>query len=120
MMIEAGLLAVITEAGLASMWKKLPKTVKDFMIKHPLLTDLFMLFGTYAFLGFTILAHMAGGLIVLFTTCMLYIAAHPDDFMYLYDAQKAISEWVVNLQKSLNERGKQYRAEKARKEAVTA
>ena len=83
--------------------------MQEFAIKHPLLMEIFMLILTYGFLGFTILAHLAGGEIVLMTACGLYIAGHKEDFLYLYDAKNAIDEWLTQLKKTLNEKGRQYR-----------
>ena len=112
MIMEAAVLAGITAAGFYSIWSKLPKSVRDFMIKHDLATEAGMLALTYGFLGFTLLAHMAGGLIVLVTGCGLYIARNPDDFVYLFDARDAISAWMSEIQKRLNEYGTNYRNSK--------
>ena len=118
MLLESTILAGITAAGFFNIFNKLPKTVRDFAIKHPLMMEIFMLLLTYGFLGFTIMAHMAGGQIVLMTACGLYIAGHKENFLYLWDAKNAIDTWLGELKKSMNERGKRYREEKAAKQAA--
>lgn len=112
MLLESTILAGITAAGFFNIFNKLPKSVRDFAIKHPLIMEIFMLLLTYGFLGFTIMAHMAGGQIVLMTACGLYIAGHKEDFLYLWDAKNAIDTWLKELKASLNEKGRKYREAK--------
>jgi len=109
---EAAVLAGITTLGFTSIYKKLPRRIRKFLEHHPLFTDIFVLIFMYAFLGFTILAHMAAGLIVLFVTCMLYVANHPDEFGYLTDMKEYLTQKLVELKKALTEYGKNYQASK--------
>ena len=102
MLVEAGFLAAITAAGFYAIYKKLPRNVRRFMEKHPLFTDLFVLMLTYGFLGFTLMAHMAGGMIVLLVSCMLYVSEHHDDFLYIFDMMTAIQVKLNELKKYFN------------------
>jgi hypothetical protein len=52
---------------------------------------------------------MAGAVVGLFTSMLLHIANHPEDFLYLYDARNYIKTQLTSAKKTLNEYGKKYR-----------
>jgi hypothetical protein len=112
MFIDALLLASLTTAGFMFVYKKLPRGVRKFLEKHALLTDAVALLLTYGLLGGTLTALMAGALVGIFTSIMLYIAEHPDDFQYLWDAAEAIKKFTKQLQVWANETGAAYREHK--------
>jgi len=112
MLLDALVLASLTTAGFMLVYRKLPRGVRKFLEKHSLLTDAVALLLTYALLGGTLTALVAGALVGIFTSIMLYIAEHPDDFQYLWDAAEAIKKVTGQIKTWANETGATYREHK--------
>lgn len=71
-MVTTGLLlGVVTAAGFMFIWVKLPKTLRNFLTKYSLLTDLVVCVATYVLLGGTITALFASAFMGIIVSMML-------------------------------------------------
>jgi hypothetical protein len=116
MILDALVLATLSTIGFYMIYTKLPRSVRRFLERHSLLSDLVALILTYILFGGTLTALIAGAMVGIFTSCLLFVAQHPDDFLYLYDFADFVKRSLKSLQVALNEYGKSYREEKMLKE----
>lgn len=87
-------LSILTTAGVMFIWKKLPLWLRNFFLKHDLLTDVIALVGTYLLFGGTVTALMAGALVGIYTSALLYIAKNPEEFVFLDDMFAMGRSWI--------------------------
>lgn len=83
MLIEGMLLGTMTTMGFCLLYGKLPPWLKQFIIAHPLMSEIVMSAGFYAIMGMTITAHFAVATMVLEVQGLLHIAQHPEKFLFL-------------------------------------
>jgi hypothetical protein len=88
---------------------KLPRRIRQFIVKHQLLTDVITLIGVYYLLGGTLTALFAASLCGLGISAMLYISNHKEDFLYLEDAKEILIAKIHQLKELLNTYGTKYR-----------
>lgn len=119
MLLDAALLATLTGMSLILLYKKLPARVKQFLVKHPLLVDALAMCLTLGALGTSLTALMAGAMVDVVLGIAMYIAEHPDDFLYLYDAWNMLQTKMNEAKKVLNDYGAQYRNQKAMTQSAT-
>lgn len=102
-MLTTGLsLAILTGAGFYAVYRKMPRSVRKFLNKHPLLTDAIAVFLTYTLFGGTLVALFAAAWLGLIVSVMLALTSNPrtEALMELY-AQKIVGlkdkfiEWVA-------------------------
>src|SRR5690606_26088317 len=103
-------LSILSVAGIYFIWKKLPQRMKDLLLKYPALLDVAALVGTYLILGGSTTALMAGAMAGLFTSILIHIGTHKEDFMYLWDIGAEISFNVSKLLKEIKDFGQAYSA----------
>jgi len=112
MISQAIALAIVTFAGFAILYAKMPAKVRRFIESYPLLSDALAAGATYAFLGGTLTALFAGGCVALMTSTGLHIANHKEDFQYLWDGADATRAALRKVKEMLNKLGKSYRQNK--------
>lgn len=112
MFSDAFALALLTTTGFMFIYKKFPTRLRKFLEKHSLLTDLVAAILTYMLLGGTLTALTASAMVGILTSCLLYIAANPNDFTYLWDFIKVVKNSLKQVQTKLKEYGQQYREAK--------
>lgn len=112
MLSTAAALATLTTVACVIVYKKLPRKVRKIIEKHSLLTDLFVLLFTYMFLGGTITALIAAGIVSIIVSGLLEIANHPNQYLYIYDFCNIVQDKLSQVKISLNEYGEQYRLKK--------
>ena len=95
-----------------TLYKKFPKGVQRFALKHVLLTDATLMVATVSTFGMTATGLLAGGMLDVIITCAIHIANHPDDFQYIFDAKNFLGEQLTNVSDALNEFGRNYRESK--------
>ena len=90
MLMNALILAGLSAVGLIFVFKKMPKNVQEFLLKHPLLTELLTFLATYATLGGSLTALFAGSIVSTVTTILLHVRDNPQD----YEGIIAGGEWL--------------------------
>lgn len=93
-------------------FRKLPRKVRRFLIKHALLTDFLTFFITYITLGSSLTALTAGAIVAVMTSALCYVLENENDFLYLYDMKNMILDKIQWIKNELNTYGTQYREEK--------
>lgn len=112
MISNAVALALLTTAGFWCIWRKLPRKVRRFIIKHNLAADVVALLLTYMLLGGTLTALTAGALVGLLTSALLYVAENESEFLYLSDFGDWMKDRLSSVKSYLKEAGEQYRQKK--------
>ena len=120
MIQQALTLAVLSTVGFMMIYQKLPRKVRRFLEKHSLMTDAIALLLTYAFLGGTLTALMAGSMVGILTSVLLEIANNPEDWLFVYDARDFISAQIKALRATVNAYGVEYRERKLAEAAANA
>lgn len=101
MIIEALVLATITGVGGYYLYRKLPKVIQRFLLRHPLLTDLTAAIITYSLLGQTILALLAAGFIGLVVSILLALLSNPKSAAAIEKiAEKLSALWTQFVNKT--------------------
>ena len=77
MMTTGFSLAVITATGFYMVYRKLPTSIREFMQRHVLLTDVVACLLTYMLFGGTLVALFAAAFMGLFTSVLLAMANDP-------------------------------------------
>lgn len=106
-------LAFVTFFGWWIIYRKLPEKVRMLIQRFPLIADAGAALLTYGFLGGTLTALLAGGVVALLTSSALYVANNKDKFLYLDDVADAIKAAGSKLTETLNEFGEKYREQRA-------
>jgi hypothetical protein len=119
MLVTAFTLAVLTTSGFFVIYRKLPRKVRRFLEKHSLGTDAVALLLTYMLLGGTLTALIAGALVGLMTSALLFISQHPEDFEFLADVSQVIKDGLTKLKAMAKEFGAEYRANKLEAAKIT-
>ena len=109
-------LASLGYIGLAYLFKKLPRKVRRFLQNHTVFTDLLTFIMAYLAFGTTFTALLAGVLLGFLTHAMIYISNNPNNFLYIYDLRKKISELVKEVKENIIDFGVEYREGKFDKE----
>ena len=117
MLSDAMVLAILSTIGLLMLFKKLPRKIRKFLEKHAVFTDFLTFILTYLTLGSTLTALTAGCMVAIFTSMLIHIQAHPDDFMYLYDAHEAMKDGLAEVKSYLSQLGADYRDSKLSKKS---
>lgn len=79
MIANAIALSILTLIGFLIVFSKLPQWVRDFMVKHTLLTDGVAMTVTYLALGGSVTGMMSAALVGIMVSCVLKIAEGWDD-----------------------------------------
>lgn len=118
MLSDALVLATLSTIGLMLLFNKLPRKIRKFLENHGIFTDFITFILTYLSLGSTLTALTAGAMVAIFTSILIHVTAHKEDFMYLYDLRDALREGMSELKKALEEAGLAYRKNKTGLHAV--
>lgn len=113
MMGNAVSLALLTAIGGYIVYKKLPPRARHLITKYHFLTDMFALIGVYTLFGGTVTALIAGGIVSIIVSALLYMANHPDDYQWLYDTLERVKLVLLQLQQKMQELNENYKAKKA-------
>lgn len=116
-MSTAFTLALLTVSAFVVVYKKLPRRIRRFLERHSLLTDAVCLAFTYMFLGGTLTALLAAGMVGIIVSGLLHVANHPENFMYLYDFSEMIESKLKEVQDTLNKFGQDYRTKKLKSQS---
>lgn len=109
MLLDALVLSVLSTIGFVLTYKKLPRKVRRFLAKYGVFTDVLTFVLTYFTLGGSLTALTAGAMVAIWTSMLITIAEHPDDYLYVYDTLDAIKKQMESAKKALNTFGKEYR-----------
>lgn len=112
MLSTAVALSILTVTGFFIVYCKLPRSMRRFLEKHNLLTDMLCLVATYYFLGGTITALLAAGMVGLIVSGLLEVANNKDNYLYLYDLRDFIRNKLTSAKNTLNQYGDEYRKKK--------
>ncbi len=112
MLMDALVLSILSTVGFVMTYKKLPRKVRRFLAKYGVFTDVVTFVLTYFTLGGSLTALTAGAMVAIWTSMLITIAEHPEDYLYIYDAIKVVKEQMAAAKKTLNQFGKDYRARK--------
>ena len=85
MLINAGVLALVTFVGGCMIYSKLPRRIRKWLLKQDLLTDLAMLLLAYLVLGGTATALLAAAMVGLMVSACLYVANRPEQFPWVFE-----------------------------------
>ncbi len=118
MLSDALVLAILSTIGLMMLFAKLPRKIRKFLENHGIFTDFLTFILTYISLGSTLTALTAGAMVAIFTSIVIHVMAHKEDFMYLYDLRDAMRDGMAELKKMLEEAGLAYRKSKTGLRAV--
>ena len=77
--------SVVSGIGMFLLWKKLPKRVQNFALKHPLFADIFTSFGAFCLFGGGVTALFTGATVALMADIALYVKRNEKDFQWLDD-----------------------------------
>jgi len=94
-MFDGMTLGLMSFVGMSVIYDRLPGKVKIFAQMHPLLTDCVLAVFFYEVFGLTITAHFAVIAQSLMVSAALHVAAHKEDFMFLYDAVDLVKSKVA-------------------------
>ena len=78
MITEAAILGSASAVGFGLTYTRVPDWVKEFCLKHPLMTDVVATYLTYEILGGTLTALMAAGLVSVLVSILLYLLNYRD------------------------------------------
>lgn len=109
MLSTAVALSVITVGGFIAVYSKMPRPVRRFLEKHSLLTDVICLIGTYYFLGGTITALIAAGLVGLMVSGLLEIVNNKEQYLILYDAKRFVQKKLSQMKNAINNYCEEYK-----------
>ena len=113
MLIDSFILACLISTSMIFLYKKLPRKVRRWLAKHPLLMDCLAMLLTLGALGTTVTALMAGAMVDVIIGVALYIHEHQEDFLFLFDAVENIKGKLNELKAALNAYNQQYKSNKA-------
>jgi len=78
MITEAAILGSASAVGFGLTYTRVPDWVKEFCLKHPLMTDVVATYLTYEILGGTLTALMAAGIVSVLVSILLYLLNYRD------------------------------------------
>lgn len=90
MLMNALILAGLSATGLIFAFRKLPKKVQDFMVKHWLLTEIVTFLITYTTLGGTLTALFAGAIVSGVQSVAFHIHEHQEE----YEGLNLLFKWM--------------------------
>lgn len=108
MLSTAASLAALTVGAAIVVYHKLPRRVRRFLERHSLLTDMIALIFTYQFLGGTVTALIAAGIVSLAVSALLEVANNKDNYLVLYDLRDYIKSKLAAAKEALDEYCQQY------------
>lgn len=111
MLDNAITLAVLISGAFYMAYKKLPRNVRKWIVKHNFIVDLMCMLLTYWTLGGTVTALLAGAMVDIIISCMLHVAEHPEDFIWLFDIVERVKQFFRDLQTRLKEMNEKYKKE---------
>lgn len=104
MLVNAAILAGLSATGLVFVFKKLPPKVQEYLLRHPLQTEILTFLATYATLGGSLTALFAGAIVGTVTTALLHVREHRDEYQGLILG----AEWLIQKCKSLLNQANSY------------
>lgn len=117
MLYDALVLSILSTIGFVMTYKKLPRKMRRFLAKHGVFTDVLTFVITYFTLGGSLTALTAGAMVAIWTSMLVTIAEHPEDYMYVYDFLDAVKENMSAAKVALNEFGAEYRVKKQQQQS---
>ena len=105
-------LGLLTFAGWATVFHKLPPKIKQWASDHSLLVDFFFTFATYIILSGTIVALFAAAIVGLGFEGYMHIIRNKEDFTWFYDILETIKIRLKQLKEWLIERNFEYKQRK--------
>jgi hypothetical protein len=103
---EGILLGVITLAGFVVLYKRLPKGIKVFLVRHPLLTDVTLAVVFYMLMGFSLTAHIACAAMTLGAMLLLEMEREPAKYQFFINlvdqAKTGYDKFLLYLQSFSN------------------
>lgn len=112
MLSNAAALAILTTSGFSIIYRKLPRKVRKFILKHNLAADIVALLLTYVLLGGTLTALTAAALVGLMTSALIYVGQRPEEFEFIADFFGAAKDKLNSFKQFLSEKGREYRQRK--------
>lgn len=112
MIFDAVAMATLATTGFYLLYKKLPRNIRQWIVKHSLFTDFAAMVITYWMFGGGITALMAGAIVDIMVSGLLHIANHPDDFEWLFDILKQVRVALDRFKTYLVELNNSYKASK--------
>jgi hypothetical protein len=105
-------MAVLTTTGFVMLFNKLPRNVRRIITKYALVTDFLAMVLTYFMFGGTVTALIAGAMVDIFISVLLYIANNPAEFAWLHDLIRSVKELVIEVKQKLLDMSAEYRMKK--------
>lgn len=105
-------MAVLTTVGFYMLFEKLPRNARKLIIKYSLISDFASMVLTYWMFGGTVTALIAGAMVDIFISVMLYIANHPEEFLWLEDITRQVKELANAARAKLSEMSVEYRVKR--------
>jgi hypothetical protein len=107
-MSEGILLGILTLAGYAVIYNRLPKNVKTFFVRHPLLTDVILAVLFYMLMGFSLTAHIACATMTLGAMILLEFEREPEKYQFFFElsekAKAGYNKFLLYLQSLSNKK----------------
>lgn len=110
MLFEGAILGTMTTFCFCLLYGKLPPWIKEFMMNHPIATEIIISCGFYAIMGMTLTAHVAVAAMVLEVQGLLHIARNPDKFLFLKAAKDKARMALRGLTDKLDSINEDYKA----------
>lgn len=98
MLSNALAISIMVTGSFLFLYQKMPPSVRAFIVKYSIIADVLAMVSTYWMFGGTVTALMAGAMVDLMISALLYIANHPQDFSFLFD--------IIEMMKGLVEKGR--------------
>ncbi len=112
MLSTALIFAGLTAAGLVFTFKKLPKGMQEFMLKHYLLTEIITTLLTIGLTGTSLTGLMAGAIVGVTTSGLLHVREYPEKYAYLHVAGDWLTEQIDKGTGWLNSAAKKFRLQR--------
>lgn len=86
MILDGMVLGLGTAAVGAATYSKLPKGVKAWVVRHPLLVEIGMTVVFYEVMGMTLVAHVACATMIAACMVLMHMQRNKQDYQFLFDA----------------------------------
>jgi len=92
----------LTVAGFYLIWKKLPRRVRNFAVRHPLATDLTAAIATYVVIGGSVTGLFAAAWTGIIVSLMLKVGNNPKLMVHVESFFKKVGDFWTKLGGELN------------------
>lgn len=100
-MFDGMFLGMMSFVGMSVIYQRLPGKMQIFAQQHPLFTDVVLAVFFYEVFGLTITAHFAVVMQSLVVSAALHVAAHKQDFQFLYDAADVVKSKIAAIMQQI-------------------